>query len=288
MINNAGLGGFMGGLGGILASALNASMQNMNSDMNDKDEAVTTHDQCLHSHDYEKLFNVDLEEISAGELKKGEFFYALVKGVVTSYVCMEDPTVASDGEVFLGNVKRLDEENTAVDVYRYNPETNRFALVDSSCDPEDLIADGQLNAGDIIMVCPLMKNEPLVSDVGGDFQDPYGLYIVAESMEYIRASMVAGGDPDANFNPEHYEEESQPVTIENEADDSNAEDHQEENDDEETSHINPAYLELYSATMLLNYFSMYSDAIKECAKIMNEIDSIDNQGLPDSDPNEEK
>lgn len=286
MINNAGFGGFMGGLGGILASALNASMQNMNSDMNDKDEAVSTHEQCLHSHDYEKLFNVDLEEIDVAQLKKGEFFYALVKGVVTSYVCMEDPTVASDGEVFLGNVKRLDEENTAVDVYRYNSETNRFALVDSSCDPEDLIADGQLNAGDIIMICPLMKNEPLVSDIGGDFQDPYGLYIVAESMEYIRASMVAGGDPDAKVNPNHYEE-SQPVTIENEVDDSNAEDHHEEND-EETSDINPAYLELYSATMLLNYFSMYGDSIKECAKIMNAMDSIDNQGLPDSNPNEEK
>ena len=286
MINNAGLGGFMGGLGGILASALNASMQNMNSDMNDKDEAVTTHDQSLHSHDYEKLFNVDLEEIDAAQLKKGEFFYALVKGVVTSYVCMEDPTVASDGEVFLGNVKRLDEENTAVDVYRYNAETNRFALVDSSCDPEDLIADGQLNAGDIIMICPLMKNEPLVSDVGGDFQDPYGLYIVAESLNYIQASMVAGGDPDAKVNPNHYEE-SQPVTIENEVDDSNAEDHQEEND-EDSSDINPAYLELYSATMLLNYFSMYGDAIKQCAMIMNEIDSIDNQGLPDSNSNEEK
>ena len=136
------------------------------------------------------------------------------------------------------------------------------------------------------MVCPLMKNEPLVSDVGGDFQDPYGLYIVAESMEYIRASMVAGGDPDAKFNPNHYEE-SQPVTIENEVDDSNTEDHHEEND-EEFSDINPAYLELYSATMLLNYFSMYSDAIKQCATIMNEIDSIDNQGLPDSNPNEEK
>jgi hypothetical protein len=263
-------------------------MQNMNPGMNDNDATVAIHDESLHAHDYEKLFNVDLEEISAGELKKGEFFYGLLKGVVTSYVCMEDPTVSPNGEVVLGKVKRLDEENTAVDVYRYNPETNRFALVDSSCDPEDLIADGQLSAGDIIMVCPLMKNEPLVSDVGGDFQDPYGLYIVAESMNYIQASMMAGGDPNEKMNPDHYEEESQPLTIENEVEDSDTEENaKEEQENNENPDIDPDSLELFSATMLLNYFSMYSDAIKQCATIMNEIDSIDNEGLPDSDPNKE-
>ena len=265
MINNVGLGGFMGGLGGILANALGASMQNINPGMNANDAAVAIHDESLHAHDYEKLFNVDLEEISAGELKKGEFFYALVKGVVTSYVCMEDPTVSPNGEVVLGNVKRLDEENTAVDVYRYNPETNRFALVDSSCDPEDLIAEGQLHAGDIIMVCPLMKNEPLVSDAGGDFQDPYGMYIVAESMDYIQASMVAGEDPSDN----QPEEEPQTITVKNETDD-------DQEDDDEERDINPESLELISATMLLNYFSMYEYPIKRCAMIMNEIDSIDN------------
>lgn len=278
MINNAGLGGFMGGLGGIIANALSASMQNANPEMIANDEAVASHELSLNPHDYEALFNVDLEEITAGELKKGEFFYGLLQGVVTSYVCMEDPTVAPNGEVVLGNVKRLDEENIAVDLYRYNQETNRFALVDSSCDPEDLIAEGKLSAGDIIMICPIMKNEPLVSDAGGDFQDPYGMYIVAESMDYIQASMVAGEDPCDN----QPEEEPQTITVKNETDD-------DQEDDDEERDINPESLELISATMLLNYFSMYEYPIKRCAMIMNEIDSNgNNDEMNDNNPTNEE